>query len=109
MDDDLNIFRGFGRGVRIGQGFQPVDRCRPVDVPARRGLCSPGVSDMSRVLAFSAGEEGVPDDVRDILTRRAEARAKKEWALSDALRDQLLATGWQVKDTKEGQKLSRKG
>ncbi len=60
------------------------------------------------VLAFSADEESVPDEVREVLARRAEARAKREWALSDALRDQLLATGWQVKDTKEGQKLSRK-
>ena len=61
------------------------------------------------VLGISAVEEKVPDDVRALLTRRAEARSKKEWALSDALRDQLIATGWQVKDTKEGQKLSRKG
>ena len=36
-------------------------------------------------------------------------REKKEWALSDSLRDQLLAMGWRIKDTKEGQKVSRRG
>ena len=61
------------------------------------------------VLQFSAGEENAPQDVQDMLTQRAEARANKDWALSDVLRDQILASGWQVKDTKEGQKLSRKG
>ena len=49
------------------------------------------------------------EEVREMLLRRADAREKKQWALSDALRDQLLATVWQVKDTKEGQKLSRRG
>jgi cysteinyl-tRNA synthetase len=63
---------------------------------------------LESVLAFSADEEGISEEVREMLLRRAEAREKKQWALSDALRDQLLATGWQVKDTKEGQKLSRR-
>jgi cysteinyl-tRNA synthetase len=46
--------------------------------------------------------------VRELLGRRAVAR-KKEWARSDSLRDQLLAMGWRIKDTKEGQKVSRRG
>lgn len=61
------------------------------------------------VLQFSAEEENAPQEVQDMLTQRATARANKDWALSDVLRDQILASGWQVKDTKEGQKLSRKG
>ncbi len=108
LDDDLNI------SAALGALFELIrDSNRLVDA----GQLSSGQArsllawreKFESVLAFSADEEGVPDDVRDMLTRRAEARARKEWALSDALRDQLLATGWQVKDTKEGQKLSRKG
>jgi cysteinyl-tRNA synthetase len=44
---------------------------------------------LESVLALSADEEGIPEEVREMLLRRAEAREKKQWALSDALRDQL--------------------
>ena len=59
------------------------------------------------VLAFDAESDPVPDEVAAILSRRAEARSAKEWKLSDTLRDEILSFGWVVKDTKEGQKLTR--
>ncbi len=42
-----------------------------------------------------------------LLDARDLARKNKDFAASDRLRDELLALGWQVKDTKDGQKLSR--
>ncbi len=60
------------------------------------------------VTAFQAEEEGIPAEVQEILVRRAAARAAKDWKASDTLRDELLALGWQVKDTKEGQKVTRR-
>lgn len=42
-----------------------------------------------------------------LLDERDLARKNKDFAASDRLRDELLALGWQVKDTKDGQKLSR--
>lgn len=44
----------------------------------------------------------LPDDVRRLLERRSEARAKREWARADALRDELAAMGWEVQDTAGG-------
>jgi cysteinyl-tRNA synthetase len=58
------------------------------------------------VLGFESDAETIPSQVTDLLTRRAEARAAKEWKLSDTLRDEILAAGWIVKDTKDGQKLT---
>jgi cysteinyl-tRNA synthetase len=37
-----------------------------------------------------------------LLTLRQEAKAKKEWATSDQIRDRLTALGFEIKDTKEG-------
>lgn len=37
-----------------------------------------------------------------LLAARTEARAAKEWAKADALRDELEALGWQVHDTPDG-------
>ena len=51
-------------------------------------------------------EEGQPsDEVMALVEKRVHARANKEWAKSDKLRDQIAALGWTVQDSKEGYKL----
>ncbi len=52
-------------------------------------------------------EEDVPTEVEELLTRREAAREAKDFPLSDQLRDELKDLGYEVKDTPEGQKLSR--
>ena len=47
----------------------------------------------------------VSDEVQSLLEKRKEARANKNFALSDEIRDKLLSMGYKVIDTKEGQKL----
>lgn len=48
-----------------------------------------------------------PSEVLEILEQRQAARAHKDFAESDRLRDEISAHGWQVQDTKEGQQLSK--
>ncbi len=43
-----------------------------------------------------------PPEVADLLARRAQARADKDFAASDRLRDEALALGWVVRDTADG-------
>lgn len=51
-------------------------------------------------------EEDKPSaEVLALADRRQQARAGKNWAESDRLRDQIAALGWTVQDTKDGQKL----
>lgn len=40
--------------------------------------------------------------VEMLIAMRNEARANKDWALSDTIRDKLLALGIQLKDSKDG-------
>ena len=49
----------------------------------------------------------IPADVQALLDERAAARQAKNWAESDRLRDAIAALGWTVKDTKDGQRLSK--
>ncbi len=44
--------------------------------------------------------------VGTLLTQRAEARASKDWAAADAIRDALAAAGLKVEDTKDGARWS---
>ena len=52
-------------------------------------------------------EDQIPGEVQALLTQRAAARSNKDWAASDALRDQLREMGYLVKDTPQGQQLSK--
>jgi len=53
-------------------------------------------------------EEAVPAEIQAMLDERAAARKAKNWAESDRLRDAIAAAGWLVKDSKDGQSVSRK-
>ncbi len=106
LDDDLNF------SAALGALFDVVrETNRLLDTAA----LTPGQAQALRewrdrintVLAFQADASGVPPEVQEILDRRAAARANKDWKASDTLRDEILALGWQVKDTKDGQKVKR--
>ena len=49
----------------------------------------------------------IPPAIEELAAARREARAAKEWKKSDELRDQIAALGWTVKDTKDGQKVTK--
>ena len=66
------------------------------------------LADMLGVLALDTllarGRE--PEDAdRELLRRRGEARAAKDWAEADRLRDELAGRGWQVRDAGGGAEL----
>ena len=48
------------------------------------------------------GPEEASDKAKALLAKRTEARAAKNWAQADALREELEALGWQVHDTPDG-------
>jgi hypothetical protein len=48
-----------------------------------------------------------PADVLALAEQRSAARERKDFGESDRLRDKILELGWQVQDTKDGQKLVR--
>ena len=53
-------------------------------------------------------QEQVPEDVEALATARQAARAAKDFAEADRLRDELAAQGWLIKDTPDGPMLKRK-
>lgn len=50
-------------------------------------------------------EAGAPADIRELAARRAGARARRDWAEADRLRDELRDRGWEVRDGAEGAEL----
>lgn len=63
------------------------------------------------VLGFilDAGEEvKVDEDIKMLITEREKARADKDWAHSDAIRDQIEEEGYELKDTPWGVHVKKK-
>ena len=51
---------------------------------------------------YEKEETKLPDEIINLVNERNEARANKNWAESDRLRDILINKGYSVKDSKEG-------
>jgi cysteinyl-tRNA synthetase len=54
-------------------------------------------------------DEALPEGAAALLERRAAARAARDFATSDALRDELAALGVEVRDTPDGQHARKRG
>lgn len=52
-------------------------------------------------------EEKLPEEISLLVEKRKQARLDKDFALSDTLRDELLALGYKVEDTASGQVVSK--
>ena len=69
--------------------------------------------EMLQILALdnlldAAGADGEPDAAALArLERREAARAARDFAAADRLRDELAAQGWQVRDSADGPQLVR--
>ena len=104
LDDDLNVSEALAAlfdGVRElnrridARTLSSADASRAVDA----------VRALDAVLGIGGpAEEALDADLQALVDARAAARAAKDWAASDRLRDELLARGVAVEDTRDGQR-----
>lgn len=79
--------------------------CVPPE-PIEKGI-RPDVWQMALEAAKANDDETPPCEVLSLLEQRKQVRADRNFAESDRLRDAISALGWAVKDTKEGQELTK--
>ena len=66
------------------------------------------LKEMTDVLGILAREnDAIPDDIKALVEQRKQARAEKNWAESDRLRDEITARGFVLEDTPKGAKVRR--
>jgi cysteinyl-tRNA synthetase len=104
LDDDLNVSASLGAlfdGVRElnrridARSLSTADATRAADA----------IRALDAVLGVTApAEEGLEPELQALLDARAAARAARDWAASDRLRDELLARGVAVEDSRDGQR-----
>ncbi len=107
MDDDLNTADAIGvlfELVRAVNTFVTEKHSKAAIDNAARAF-----DELTDVLGIStdAKIEEFPEEAVRLLNERTEARAVKNWALADELRNRLAQLGFAVEDSKQGAKLKR--
>jgi len=108
LDDDLNI------SAALGFLFESIrETNRAMDQNEMDAATANAWLDwwkrINTVLDLEAEFEiVVPPEVMQLAKERENARREKKWKRSDELREQISVLGWEVRDTKDGPKLTRR-
>jgi cysteinyl-tRNA synthetase len=113
MDDDFNTARAQGHLFEIAKAINRV--ADTADAPALERAALPDAGRHLRELGEMIGlfwgaaplAEEAPESVQALVRQRDEARLQKQWSRADSLRDELLALGYVLEDSKEGTRVRR--
>ena len=109
MDDDVNIPRALAvlhEQTRAGNAALAAGE--DASEAANAVMAMAEVLGLAQLMSFNAeGTSGAEHEALDaliqaVLAERADARAQKDWAKADAMRDLLVSAGVQVKDGANG-------
>jgi cysteinyl-tRNA synthetase len=108
LDDDLNI------SGALGVLFETIRDTNRLMDGGEMGLEEAKAwlewwRGVDQTLAISGKEAELPAEIVALGEARVQARLAKDWRKSDQLRDELAARGWEARDTKDGQKVTRRG
>ena len=106
MDDDLNT------AGAIGVIFEYI---RDINLAFEENKDAKSAADALKaldtildVLGLVPEEESIPEEIKVLAQKRQDARNARNFAEADALRDQITAMGYELKDTPEGVKISKR-
>lgn len=106
MDDDLNTADAISAIFEIvSYANKNIDSGSSKELIEKYIATIKELGDILGLLQRSKSD--VPAEIQSILDERAAARAEKNWGKSDELRDKLKELGYIVKDTKQGQQLTK--
>jgi cysteinyl-tRNA synthetase len=107
LDDDLNVSAALGFLFEsIRETNRAMDQNEMDAVSANAWL--EWWKRANSVLDLEAATDvAIPDEVVQLVQQRENARREKNWKRSDELREQISALGWEVRDTKDGPKVTR--
>jgi cysteinyl-tRNA synthetase len=108
LDDDLNVSAALAAVFELVRDLNRRIEARSLSTDdAARAVAA--LRDLDRVLGVlpEPAVESLDADLRALLDDRDAARAARDWAASDRLRDELAQRGIAVEDTRDGQRWRR--
>jgi cysteinyl-tRNA synthetase len=108
LDDDLNISGALGEIFDFVREINTLlDEQKISQSDAKKVLIQ--MRELDKILGILEKEELVlSPEIKDLIQKREEARAKKDWALADRIRSQIESMGIVIEDTPEGPKAKKK-
>jgi cysteinyl-tRNA synthetase len=106
MDDDLNTAGAIGVIFEYIKDINIAFENCGSSKSALEALAA--LDNILNVLGLVPQEESIPDSIKEKAQMRQEARARRDFKAADALRDEILALGYDIKDTPEGVKINRR-
>lgn len=106
MDDDLNTA---GAVDLMFRQVREANTALDSDDAATAASAAAAAFEIATALGLELGSatEEAPEEIRRMADERHEARASKDFARADALRDELASAGWTVEDGADGPVLRR--
>lgn len=105
MDDDLNTADAVSVIFELVREVNTLTAENEDAELAKK--CLEMLEELLDVLGLLKEEEEIPEEILELANRRAEARAQKNWALADEIRDTLKQRGYEVKDSADGMKINK--
>ena len=115
LDDDFNAAKGQGHLFEMAKAINRVADNAQSSAADRAALPEAGrtLRRLGELIGLFWGsgkpEAEVPEAVQSLVRQRDEARIQKQWRRADELRDEILALGFVLEDSKEGTKARPKG
>ena len=107
LDDDLNISAALGFLFEtIRETNRAMDR-NELDAALANAWLN-WWRRINSVLDLEMETAELPAEIAKLADARSQARLAKDWRKSDELRDELSARGWEARDTKDGQQITRR-
>ena len=104
MDDDFNTANAVSVLFELVRAVNTATTGSSIPTRAGAQACLDMVHEFTDVLGllYSRQEEDLDAKVEQMIADRQAARAAKNWAEADRIRDELKAMGIELKDTKQG-------
>jgi len=107
LDDDLNVSAALAALFDLVRDANRRIAARSIST-SDAGRIAAFLRDLDRVLGILPAEaDALEPELAALVEARAAARAARDWARSDQLRDELAARGVAVEDTRDGQRWRR--
>ena len=107
MDDDLNTADAMGAIFELVKDANVSLNDQSSKAVIEKILAV--LTELTDVLGLLAkkADDGLPAEIQEMVDARAQARKERNWKRSDELRDALAAAGYLVKDTPQGQNVTK--
>jgi cysteinyl-tRNA synthetase len=104
LDDDFHTPRAFAALFEAVHAInRAVEGQRPgIDQLRATRVAFVELLDVLGLASLASPPAAVPDEILALAFEREEARAERDFARADALRDEIAAAGFEVRDTPEG-------